>query len=238
MKNIKYQLAMALVCIVLGLMLSIQFRTVRGGVGTVSEFRARELTSQLKKLEEERNALIALKNDYEKKIRDYEVTASQGSNSAKILKEELDNARIIAGLEDVEGPGVTIVIDDLNASKQVGYLIIDQGDLLYLLNTLNAAGAEAISINGQRIIATTEIHEAGEYININTVKFAPPFTVRAIGDPATLEGSLLIRGGIVELMQEDGAYVTITKEQNVKVFKYNGVIERAYARAIKEGDDQ
>ncbi|MFZ5352673.1 MAG: DUF881 domain-containing protein [Bacillota bacterium] len=238
MKNIKFQIAMALVCVVLGLMITVQLRTVKGGLGAVSEFKAREMTAQLKRLEEERDALLALKNEYEKKIREYEETASQGSMSAKILKSELDNARVIAGLEDVEGPGVTVVVDDLNASQQVGYLIIDQGDLLYLVNSLNAAGAEAISINGQRIIATSEIHEAGNFININTVKFAPPFTIKAIGDPATLEGALMIRGGIVEIIEMDGGYVTITKEQNIKIPKYNGVIERIYARVVKEGDDQ
>ena len=50
MKNTKYQIAIAFVCVVLGLMVSIQFRTVKQGVGPVSEYRARELASQLKKI--------------------------------------------------------------------------------------------------------------------------------------------------------------------------------------------
>ena len=102
MKNIKYQIAVAVVCLVLGIMVSIQFRTVKQGVGPVSEYRARELAAQLKKVREENVKLQNVKNDYESKIKEFEDTASQGSAYAKILKDELDQARIMAGIEDDE----------------------------------------------------------------------------------------------------------------------------------------
>lgn len=237
MKNIKYQIAVAAVCVVLGLMVSIQFRTVKQGVGPVSEYRARELAAQLKKTREENAKLQNVKQDYESKIKEFEETASQGSVYSKLLKEELDQARIVAGMEDVEGPGITVVVDDLKFSEKVNYPLISYSMLLELLNELNAAGAEAVSINGQRIIATSEIRQIGGiHININTVSYAPPFTFKVIGDPKTLEAALRLREGIVERFESSGVMVTITQEQLVRIGKYNGVIERKYAKVIKEGE--
>ncbi len=237
MKNIKYQIAVAVVCMVLGIMVSIQFRTVKQGVGPVSEYRARELAAQLKKVREENVKLQNVKNDYESKIKEFEDTASQGSLYAKILKEELDQARILAGIEDVEGPGITVVVDDLKFSEKVNYPLISYSMLLELLNELNAAGAEAVSINEQRIISTSEIRQIGGiHININTVSFAPPFVFKAIGDPKTLEAALRLREGIAEKLENSGVAVTITQEQLIKISKYNGVIERKYAKVVKEGE--
>ncbi|MBP7072034.1 MAG: DUF881 domain-containing protein [Clostridia bacterium] len=237
MKNIKYQIAVAIVCLVLGIMVSIQFRTVKQGVGPVSEYRARELAAQLKKVREENVKLQNVKNDYESKIKEFEDTASQGSAYAKILKDELDQARILAGIEDVEGPGITVVVDDLKFSEKVNYPLISYSMLLELLNELNAAGAEAVSINEQRIISTSEIRQIGGiHININTVSFAPPFVFKAIGDPKTLEAALRLREGIAEKLENSGVAVTITQEQLIKISKYNGVIERKYAKVVKEGE--
>lgn len=236
MKNYKFQMALALVCIVLGVMLSIQFKTVNTGVGPVSENRARQLASQLKKVSEERDNLLAIKSDLDNKIREYEDQASTGSVSAKLLKDELDNARIIAGLEDVEGPGITITLDDLKFGETVGFPLITHDMLLLIVNELNAAGAEAISINDQRIISSTEIRLAGTHININTVEFAPPFTIKAIGDPKTLYGALMMREGVMEGIKNSEIDAPITQEQSIKIQKYNGVIERKYAKVIKEGE--
>lgn len=237
MKNIKYQVAIAIVCLALGLMVSIQFKTVKQGVGLVSEYRAGQLAAQLKKLKEENTKLINAKQNYEARIKEYEDTASQGSASAKILKQELDEARILAGLEDVEGPGLTVLVDDMKFSEKANYPLISYSMLLELVNELNAAGAEAISINGQRIISTTEIRQTGGiHININTVSYAPPFEFKVIGDPKTLEAALRLREGIVDRFEVSGVAVSITPEQLVKVPKYNGVIERNYAKVIKEGE--
>lgn len=236
MKNIKMQLAIGLVCLVLGLMIATQFRTVKNNIGPVTEYRARELASQLKRITTERDNMAALKDELEKKLRDYENAEAQGNSAAKFLNEELNKARIIAGLADVEGPGITMIVDDLKFSEHYNYNIIDYTDLLELVNELNAAGAEAISINDQRIISTTEIRQAGLHININTVKFAPPFTFKAIGDPKTLEAALRMRDGIVQRVADKGIAMSITQEQSIVIKKYDGVIEKKYSKVVKEGE--
>jgi uncharacterized protein YlxW (UPF0749 family) len=203
----------------------------------VSEYRARELATQLKKVKEENAKLQNVKKDYESKIKGYEDTASQGSLSAKILKDELDQARILAGIEDVEGQGITVIVDDLKFREKQNIPLISYSMLLELLNELNAAGAEAVYINEQRIISTSEIRQVGGiHININTISYAPPFTFKAIGDPKTLEAALRLREGVVERIETYGIAVTITQEQLVKIPKYNGAIERKYTNVIKEGE--
>ena len=236
MKNTKMQLAIGVVCLVLGLMIAVQFRTVKNNIGPVTEYRARELASQLKKVSTERDNLAALKNEYEKKVRDYENAETEGNSAAKFLSEELNKARVIAGLVDVEGPGITMFVDDLKFTENYKYNIIDYTDLLELVNELNAAGAEAVSINGQRVISTTEIRQAGLHININTVKFAPPFTFKAIGDPKTLEAALRMRDGVVQRIGDKGIAISITQEQSIVIKKYDGVIEKKYSKVVKEGE--
>lgn len=236
MKNIKMQLAIGLVCLVLGIMVAVQFKTVKQSIGPVTDYRARELASQLKKVREERDNLIAMKNEYEKKIREYEEEEAQGNSAARFLKEELARTRIIAGLVDVEGPGITILVDDLKFSENYNYNIIDYTDLLELVNELNAAGAEAISINEQRVISTTEIRQAGLHININTIKFAPPYTLKVIGEPKTLEAALRMRGGIVDRLESKAIAISITQEQSISIKKYDGVIEKKYSKVVKEGE--
>lgn len=236
MKNTKIQLAISVVCVVLGLMVAIQFKTVKQSIGPVTEYRAREIATQLKKAREERDNLLALKNDYEKKISEYEDEEAQVNIASRIIKEELEKARIIAGLVDVEGPGLNILLDDLKFFENYNYNIIDYTDLLEFINELNAAGAEALSINEERIISSTEIRQAGLHINVNTIKFAPPFAIKVIGEPKTLEAALRMRGGIVERLESKGIAISITQQQSIIVGKYNGIIENKYSKMVKEGD--
>lgn len=233
-KNMKFQLSIAFVCLVLGFMLFVQFKTIKQSVGPVSEYRARELATVVKKLTEEKTALLKIKSDYEAKIGAYENTAANSSSTSKVLKEELDKARILAGLTDVEGPGVTIQIDDGKYAIENNYAIITHEMLLQVINELNAAGAEAISINKQRIISETEIRQAGIWINVNTVKLAPPFTIKAIGDPKQLEAALLLRGGVKDQFTESGVTVGIEKTDKVGVEKFDGIIEHKYALEVEK----
>ena len=103
-----------------------------------------------------------------------------------------------------------------------------------MINIMNAAGAEAISVNNQRIIAMTEIHLAGNNLNINNVPTAPPFVVKAIGNSDTLEAALNIRYGIVWEMRENyKLQVGIKKFENIIIEKYKDVIKFRYAEPVE-----
>lgn len=134
--------------------------------------------------------------------------------SARHLDKVLVQDEILAGTVPVKGPGVTVTWS--NGSAPAAYQITDI-DLLLLVNELRAAGAEAISINGQRITAQTEIRSAANYILINQAQSGPPFTVKAIGQPQALAGALTLSGGLYDVSQQEGLSMTIKKDVSVDI---------------------
>ena len=97
-----------------------------------------------------------------------------------------------------------------------------------------AAGAEAFSVNGQRIVSTSAIRCVGPVIQINGVNIAAPFTISAIGEPDTLVGALNLRGGIMSDIKEAKIDVTVEKHDEVIIPAYDKVIEYQYASPVTE----
>jgi len=131
-----------------------------------------------------------------------------------------------AGLITVSGPGIELVLDNPTASTEdsqipTELMIIQDEYLLSALNELWGAGAEAISINGQRIIATTEIRQAGSFININLTRVVPPYQILAIGNPQGLMDTLQITGGLQEYWRDLGIEVAIEKHDALTLPAYS-----------------
>ncbi len=206
-----------LVATVLGLMLSLQFRTVNRVSNGISIDRAQELTVELKQINKEKEDLTEEINDLTFKLDQIE----QGQTEAiSALQSELNKVRMNAGLITVSGPGIELVLDkpDINTEDtQVPpeLMIIQDEYLLSALNELWGAGAEAISINGQRIIATTEVRQAGSFININLNRVVPPYQILAIGNPQELMDTMEISGGLKEYWQDLGIKVSIEKHDDL-----------------------
>ena len=144
-----------------------------------------------------------------------------------------------SGVVPVEGKGVIVVIDDSKRLTKPGenpnlYLIHDD-DILKVINELWAAGAEAISINEQRLIATSEIRCAGPTLSVNNTRYSPPYEIRAIGDSQTLENALKMRGGVIETLQFWGIQVTVKTQDLVQVPAYKGTFRFEYAKPVKDG---
>lgn len=224
----KGQWAIGLVCMILGLMLAVQFRTTNDIKASVGYQRMEDLTLQLNKTEKERAAL----QEEMSKLR-----AQIGTGNANSA--ELERARMEAGLIPVVGAGVVILLDDSKRSRQPGenpnLYVIHDDDLLKVINELRAAGAEAISINDQRLLATSEIRCAGPTLSVNNSRSAPPYEIRAIGNPQTLENSLKMRGGVVETLQFWGIQVTVKPQEEVTIPAFKGTYRFEYAKPVKEG---
>ncbi|MDF2501862.1 MAG: hypothetical protein K0Q77_2576 [Anaerosporomusa subterranea] len=223
MKLRKGQVALTLVCIILGLMLAIQFRTTDGNLPLQSQ-RAEDLTRRLAQVDQERTTL---QNEVHK-LR----SGVTSSADAEQIKSK-------AGFTRITGTGIQVTMDDRGVKSGPGknselYLIRDS-DILLVLNELKAAGAEAISINGQRVISTTEVRNAGPAIVVNNIAISSPIEIKAIGDPAMLENALKIRGGVIETRQIWGIQIAVTKQQNVEIPMYKGPQRFNYAKPVKEG---
>ncbi|HKM38966.1 MAG TPA: DUF881 domain-containing protein [bacterium] len=233
------QIWITIICIVLGVILTAQLRTQAGIRQDIPTKRIEEMASLLKEAELERDALRS--QLYELQIQTDEITSQEKSITAGIRK-DLQQAKMIAGLTEVQGPGLLIILNDSTRAAQSGqdpnlFLIHDE-DLLKLVNELKASGAEAITVNGQRVIAATEIRCAGPTISVNNTRISPPYAVEAIGDPAALESALKMRGGIIETMQFWGIQVQIEKKEQLLLPAYLGSHTFKYTRPVDKREAQ
>lgn len=175
-------------------------------------------------------------------ITDLENALATGTKQAQVLNESLQQAKLLAGLVDVEGPGIELILKD--SEKKVSpngvdslltdlYIIHDY-DLLRVVNELRQSGAEAISINGQRIISTTGIRCVGPVVFINDVKMASPFVIHAIGDPQTLIGALRTPGGVLsDILEADPKMVSLKAMDIVRIPAYTGSTQFRFAQPVK-----
>ncbi len=221
--------SIAFVCMVLGFMLALQFRIAMDQKASLPYQRVEELSARLIEAEKERDALQEQVASLQKAQ-----PAPGGSEGERILKE----LRLRSGMTALTGPGVVVTIDDSKIQSKAGenqnLYIIHDDDLLKVINELRAAGAEAISVNGQRLVATSEIRCAGPTLSVNNVRSAPPYEIRAIGDTSTLESALRMRGGVMETLQVWGIQLEVKASQNVTVPAYKGAAPFSYAKEAEE----
>lgn len=222
------------VCIVLGFMLAVQARTQLQLTRALPYQRLEEVTALLYRAEEERDLLRREVSG----LRSQLAEVGQGQAAIESLRAELDKARMAAGLVPVVGPGISVVMDDSRRAAQPGedpnLFIIHDDDILKVVNELVSAGAEAISINGQRLIATSEVRCAGPTISVNNTRTAPPVQVLAIGDPDTLEAALRMRGGVIDSLALWGIEVRVSKETAVVVPAFEGSLLFRWAQPVGE----
>ena len=239
MKKIKESTALMLVSIFLGIILIIQFKTVNKtvGDGTLPVQRAQQLAMELKKAQSDREAQTNRIEELEKKINQYEKGEVDKSTYAENLYNDTMKYRMLAGYSELEGPGIVMEINDPIGDLQfgIGYSIIDELEfVLQVISVLNAADAEAISINDHRYTAFTEIEKAGNHIEINGVSTNTPIIIKAIGNSQTLESALTLKGGIVQQIRDWDYLVQINQEVKVTIPKYRRIKEFIFANPIEE----
>ena len=98
-------------------------------------------------------------------------------------------------------------------------------DLIFVVNELFNAGAEAISINGVRIVSTSGITCAGNIIKINDEKVGTPFKIKAIGSKDMLYGSLKRSGGYLDNLESAGVEVDVVRKDSITIDRYTGVLK-------------
>ena len=146
---------------------------------------------------------------------------------------EIKNNQKLLGLTDISGPGFIITLEENKEIKPSevlnisGYLVHEE-DLLFIVNELFNSGADAVSINNQRIVSTTAIQCDGNIIRINGKMVGVPITIQAIGYPERLDGALNRPGGYLQMMASDGIKITTSRSDNITIQKYEGVYSSEY----------
>ena len=159
--------------------------------------------------------------DLRTRLAKYETTATKDEGMSQLITEELQTSRAALGLVPLRGPGITLEISDstLPAIKGVDaepFLVHDY-DLIQLLNELWADDAEAISVNGQRIVLGSSIICSGRLVQVNHVPISAPFVFTAIGTVDNLVSGLNIRNGVLDTMKGWGFKVKLTPHEQVEV---------------------
>lgn len=231
--------ALVAVSLILGLILSIQFKTVSQSVGegAMPTQRAQELANDLRKAQSEMESQLRHIQDLEAKIEQYEKGGIENDIYAEALYRDAMKYRSLAGYTDLKGEGIVLEINDPPVDIQYGdgFSIVDELDLiLQVISILNAAEAEAISINEQRYTAFTEIVRAGNHIEINGVSTSSPITIKAIGNPSIMESALSIKWGIVWQLRNYDYIVHLTQDKEVQIPRYRRVKDFIYASPVED----
>lgn len=235
-------IALTAICLLLGVIMGAQYNTVQKQNITLGIQRVTELSASLKKEQTENESLHKQLKEHEKKLREYEDSLSGEGQAVKALKSELDQVRSVSGFTDVQGRGITVTINDSsNASKNGGNInayLVHAEDILAIINELNVAGAEAISINEQRFIGISSVRCVGSVVNINGIKIASPFVISAIGNPDILEAALVFPGGVVDSLSPWGIGINIKKQSNLIVAAYSQPIQNKETQPVIKGEDK
>lgn len=202
-----------------------QFKVVRQtDITSIETLTEQELRSELITWREKYEELQLKYQDTVTKINEYKEEYKTNEETERLLEKELTDLRMQLGETDVKGQGVILTITE---GKIEGDRI-NYEDLLYIVNDLKMAGAEAISINDNRIINRTDIVEVNSYIRINSKTVLAPYVIKAIGNQTYLESALLGVEGYVDELKKWGFDIQIERSDNVEIKAYTNELSYKY----------
>jgi len=224
-------------CFALTLGIFVQIRTVKSTNSTVSQnYEENNLRAEVLKYKERYDNKYKQLEEAEKELEKERESSTKNNEQLEKKEEQIKLANKIIGLTDVSGPGIIVTLRDssIDASKVLNAsdLIVHDADILSVINELKNAGAEAISINDQRLVPNSSIICGGNIININGEKVGAPFEIKAIGLPEQL-AALSRPGGYLQILKDDGVGVEVKKSNNITIPKYTGIITYKYTQIVK-----
>lgn len=192
-----------------------------------------DLKDELLKRQGEYELLYKELESKQEKLEEVRLSASTKNEGDTKNETEIKNNQMLLGMTEVSGKGFVIELDENReiSSDEVlninGYLVHEE-DLLYIVNELFNSGADAVSINDQRIANITDILCDGNIIRINGKMVGVPITIKAIGYPERMEYALTRPGGYLQAMADDGVKVAYWKSENITIPKFEGVYAYEY----------
>ena len=229
-------LTLGIVCLILTMFVVIQIRTTNNANKVVSQtFTSNDLRNQVLKWKERYDTTYAELQSSEKKLEDVRQQASENTDGSDEKEAKLKKNNILIGLTDVTGEGVIVTLKDNNtvtADSNIldpSMVIVHMPDILGVINELKNAGAEAKSINDQRVVSTTSLTCEGNIININGEKISSPFVIKAIGSSIYMNSALTRAGGTIEYLNR---YIqaSVKTSNNITIGKYTGVLNPKYIK--------
>jgi uncharacterized protein YlxW (UPF0749 family) len=240
MRKFSSQLTVALVCAILGFMLTYQFRLLSVDDKNLSQSgNNSEFTAEIEQLNKQKGELEKRNNELMSQLKKYEDTAANQNELSKEIKNQLEDYRVLLGIYEVQGQGITIYLSPKNTTfnGDNSQFYLKDEELIYLVNELNFAGAEAISINNKRITSQSGIKSSSNnsYILINDEKISPKnkIEIKAIGDKVKLYSALYFPATL-EYENLNFYDIKIDKNDSLKIEKYNKTFRSGYVKTINK----
>ncbi|MCF8564463.1 DUF881 domain-containing protein [Alicyclobacillus tolerans] len=204
--KIKLTLSLTVVSMVLGVMVTLQYRQTQSsrltGTLTATDTEEKQMESELTALKNSNVTAQQKLSQITAQLTTYEKKSAGASTQLQQLQAKLSQERILAGVTPVSGPGVTVTLmDGIATNGNIEQVLTHDWDVRSVINELFTAGAEAVSINNYRVVATSAIFCTGPVVRVNDHRLAPPFVIQAIGDPKTLQSALDIQGGVLDALR-------------------------------------
>jgi uncharacterized protein YlxW (UPF0749 family) len=198
-----------------------------------------EFGFMLREQERSRAALESQVVELRARLVDYERAAAEGRSATARLSRQLQDVRMLVGLTTLHGPGVVVTMNDSTRAARVGEdpnkTILHYSDINSVVAELWAAGAEAIALNGERVVTSTGINCVGTTILCNTKRMAPPYHVAAIGDASRMTAYLRRPGGAMEMLTAFDFPIRIAAHERVTVPAYRGTFRFEHVTVAQSG---
>ena len=224
--KISLTITIGIACFVLVMIMFMQFKIVyETDISSIETMREEDLQAELAEWKKKYEETQAQYEEISTTLNKYKEESSSDTETKQNLEEELEKLNLMLGKTDVEGTGIVITLQDKENEEKV----IDADELMIIVNYLKDAGAEAISINDQRIVNTTYFsYINNSFIRINSERVTSPYTIKVIGNPDYLKSALVGSGGYAEKITGWGQEITIEEERRVEIPKYNGDMTTEY----------
>jgi uncharacterized protein YlxW (UPF0749 family) len=203
-------LAVLLASAMLGFLLTLQIQTAMNRPPATPEY-SRDLSAvTIQRLEVEQKSLKDSIARLRARIVTQQQAATSGASSLSSLTQEMERQRLAAGMLAPRGPGVSVILDDstkpMPAGDEAANYLIHDFELRDVASLLWLAGAEAVAINDERLVASTSIYCVGSTIIVNNTRLSPPFEIRALGNPSQLEDALKDPGTLKKIKSRSNLY--------------------------------
>ena len=191
-------ITIGIACVALSIVMFMQFRLVNEtDITSIENMREEELRTELANWKERYEEANSQYEEKAKKLEEYKQKEESDAETAELVNQELNNVNLLLGKTDVEGEGVIITLKDGEENSEETPMVTPD-NLNLLINELKLAGAEAISINDERIINMSDITVVNDtLILINQQRVMSPYIIKAIGDQTYLESTLVGKGRIL-----------------------------------------
>ena len=227
--------------LILGLFIAIQVNMKLETYRPVNIDSLQLAKSEIENIKKEMIELEALEKHKAEELNVLHNISKGDDNIINILNSDLEKNKMYSGVSELKGPGIEIAMYDNQEVRDwwfdINEDVIHDVDILNILNDLRIAGAEAISINGERVMATSEIKCGGPIIRINERSSGTPFVIKAIGDTKLLMASVSAsgtNGDILKNVYNKG--FELEAKDEVVIPAYKGILDFKYAKPVGEGD--